>query len=79
MPKTTVNLVGLQPQDILVYEAIKAHFRRHKYSPTYRELGEKVGAEAPAVLRSLNRLSENGLITKKPRKSRTIQLVEDVR
>lgn len=62
-----------------VLNCIQAYLQTNSVSPTVQELQDKLGKSRGSIQNSLNRLYEAGLITWEKHKSRTIQLVEDIR
>ncbi len=62
----------LTPRQASVYKVICEHYRRQGYSPTVREIGERLGLAGPAgVHRILGVLEEKGYIRSVPGKKRS--------
>jgi repressor LexA len=60
-----------------IYDFIKSKIETRGYGPTVREIGEGFGIQSPnGVMCHLNALVRKGLITRKGRSARAIQLVD---
>lgn len=63
-----------------ILEYIRDVTRSRNYPPSVREIGEAVGLSSSSTVHNhLNQLERRGLIKRDPSKSRTVQLVQDVR
>ncbi len=61
-----------------IYQFIRSQIRQRGYGPTVREIGKNFGIESPnGVMCHLKALEKKGLITRKERLSRAIELVEE--
>ena len=73
MPRKSKTLTNRQRE---VYEFIKRTIKAKGYCPTVREIGDAVSINSPnGVIGHLRALIKKGLITRQPRLSRSIQLV----
>jgi repressor LexA len=60
-----------------IYDFIRSKIETRGYGPTVREIGEGFGIQSPnGVMCHLNALVKKGLITRKGRSARAIQLVD---
>ena len=67
--------IDVKQQQIL--QAIFEYVEEHKIAPTIRELGTIVGlSSSSTVHKYVNRLEEQGYITKHPTMPRTIQILK---
>src|SRR5258707_3921613 len=63
-----------------ILEYIRYQNKVRNYPPSVREIGEAVGLSSSSTVHNhLNQLERRGLIHRDPSKSRTVQLVQDVR
>ena len=63
-----------------ILEYIREVTRLRNYPPSVREIGEAVGLSSSSTVHNhLNQLERRGFIKRDPSKSRTVQLVQDVR
>ena len=63
-----------------ILEYIRHVSRTRNYPPSVREIGEAVGLSSSSTVHNhLNQLERRGMIHRDPSKSRTVQLVKDVR
>lgn len=68
---------NLTTKQKLVLVTISDYISTSGYSPSIREIGEKVNlASTSTVQRYLERLKEKGYVTWKPGQSRTLQILE---
>jgi len=68
---------SLTPRQREIYEFIKTCIDVRGYGPTVREIGERFGIRSPnGVIGHLKALERKGLISRTPRLSRAIQLME---
>ena len=70
----------LSERQLRIIEYIRHVTRTRSYPPSVREIGQAVGLSSSSTVHNhLNQLERRGLIRRDPSKSRTVQLVEDVR
>lgn len=70
----------LSERQARILEYIRDVTRTRNYPPSVREIGEAVGLSSSSTVHNhLNQLERRGLIKRDPSKSRTVQLVPDVR
>lgn len=70
----------LSQRQARILEYIREVTRIRNYPPSVREIGEAVGLSSSSTVHNhLNQLERRGLIKRDPSKSRTVQLVQDVR
>lgn len=70
----------LSERQLQIIEYIRQVTRTRSYPPSVREIGQAVGLSSSSTVHNhLNQLERRGLIRRDPSKSRTVQLVEDVR
>lgn len=70
----------LSERQARILEYIRDVTRTRNYPPSVREIGEAVGLSSSSTVHNhLNQLERRGLIKRDPSKSRTVQLVHDVR
>ncbi len=70
----------LSERQTRILEYIRQVTRARAYPPSVREIGEAVGLSSSSTVHNhLNQLERRGLIKRDPSKSRTVQLVDDVR
>jgi repressor LexA len=69
---------GLIEHERKILAAIRAHFKRYGYCPSYRDIGEAIGNHSLShIRRGLEALEKRGLIRWERGRSRAIQLVEE--
>lgn len=69
----------LTDKEIRIYNIIKDFINKHKYPPTYREIGQLAGLNSVATISyHLERIKDKGYIYYPPKKNRTIELVRDI-
>lgn len=69
----------MKPTDaqLEVLEAIQDFQKKHGFSPSIREIGDRTGRSSTnAVHEILNRLQRDGFISRKPKTGRTIQVIK---
>jgi DNA-binding MarR family transcriptional regulator len=66
------------PHSELVYAFLKAYFRLHSYPPSQREIALGCHLGKSTVMRCLDRLEINGLITREVGQARSIVLLDPV-
>ena len=70
----------LSQRQARILDYIREVTRIRNYPPSVREIGEAVGLSSSSTVHNhLNQLERRGLIKRDPSKSRTVQLVQDVR
>jgi repressor LexA len=70
----------LNDRSIAVLEFIKAYRAEKGFAPSLREIGEHIGVDSTSLVTYyLDRLRKDGYITRDPRISRSIVVVEGVR
>ncbi len=70
----------LSQRQTRILEYIREVTRIRNYPPSVREIGEAVGLSSSSTVHNhLNQLERRGLIKRDPSKSRTVQLVQDVK
>ncbi|MAS34875.1 MAG: hypothetical protein CL610_12765 [Anaerolineaceae bacterium] len=60
-----------------VYEFIRAYFREHGFSPSFRDISRGCHMSTSNVVRYLDRLEARGLISRELNKPRSIALLDE--
>jgi repressor LexA len=78
-PRSQLN-EELSDRQSRILEYIRHVSRTRNYPPSVREIGEAVGLSSSSTVHNhLNQLERRGMIRRDPSKSRTVQLVKDIR
>ena len=63
------------PRERDILAAIRLHRKEHKHSPTFAEIGRKIGIGKETVGFHLRNMKEKGLVTWIERSPRTLQIL----
>lgn len=68
---------SLSSRQLAIVQALRELITEHGYSPTVREIGQRVGLKSTSsVKHQLDVLLEAGIVTYDPRRSRTLEITE---
>ena len=76
MPQRGRPLVNtLTDSQARILREVELFLREHSFSPTVRELAERLGMAGPSVNEQLHRLERNGFVKRQPNKARSLTVL----